>query len=80
MHHTASPFNKLFDPSCKFMIDTTERAAKFAVEILQIVAAEWTNIIGPITGHKMIGIYYTAGGILRSTQFFTAYGLNSCED
>ena len=57
-----------------------DRAAKFAGEILQVVAAEGTNIIGPKTGYKMIRIYYTAGGILRSTQFFTAYGLNSCED
>ncbi len=56
------------------------RAAKFAGEILQVVAAESTDIIGLITGYKMIRIYYTAGGILRSTQFFTADGLNSCED
>ena len=56
------------------------RSAKFAGEILQVVAAECTDIIGLITGYKMIRIYYTAGGILRSTQFFTAYGLNSCED
>ena len=62
------------------MIDTMDRAAKFTGEILQVVAAECTDIIGPITGYKMIRIYYTAGGILRSTQFFTAYGLNSCED